>query len=290
MRRFVGRLGSVVLISSLFSYSQSTKLQLPPRVTAGSSFNIATTGRGRATLYFIGPARVVKRTVELGQDVAVSGDDINGSGVYQAVVCGSDGCASSALQVIPAAATKLTFLLHPSRVPVSTPNAVNGTALVSDKFHNTVIAPANVDFHLSLAGQGESTRSVRTVRGIAWFETGSNSKQGALQVTASLGDTAELRVIQQVASEACRLRMNASAVGRSVTLQTDPIRDCAGNPLPDGTIVSFTKTDAAGRSTVDTPIKKDKATAKFDVSGSAHISVACGVVLGNEISLEGGHE
>jgi hypothetical protein len=81
--------------------------------------------------------------------------------------------------------------------------------------------------------------------------------------------------------------MSAIPGTHAVTLQTEPIRDCAGNPLPDGTIVSFTKTDAAGKSTVDTPIKKDKATAKFEVSGPAHISVACGEALGNEISLAG---
>ncbi len=287
MRWFICRLGVVVLASAFSAFSQSTILQPPPKVIAGTSFNIATTGRGTATFYLVGPARVVKRTIEVGQDVAIPGDDINASGSYQAVACNSDGCASSVFQVMPTLASRLTFLLHPSRVPVSAPNAVNGTALVSDKYHNTVIAPAKVDFHLSFAGQGESSRSVQTVRGIAWFQMGSNPKQGALHVTASLGDTTEPRVIQQVASEACGLRMSASKAGGSVTLQTDPIRDCAGNPLPDGTIVSFTKTDAGGRSTVDTPIKKDKATAKFDVSGPAHISVACGVVLGNEISLGG---
>jgi hypothetical protein len=72
-----------------------------------------------------------------------------------------------------------------------------------------------------------------------------------------------------------------------VKIETDAIRDCAGNPLPDGTIVSFTKTDDTGRSTVDTPIKKDKATAQFELSGNARISVACGVALGNELSVSG---
>jgi hypothetical protein len=164
---------------------------------------------------------------------------------------------------------------------------VNGTALVSDRYRNTVITPVKVDFHLSLAGEAPSTRSVQTVRGIAWFEEASRPKQGVLKVVAALGEVSEPRVIQQVASDACGLRMSATPSGRSVTLQTDPIRDCKGNPLPDGTIVSFTKTDAAGRSTVDTPIKKDRAIAKFEVSGPAHVSVACGVALGNEISLGG---
>ena len=102
-----------------------------------------------------------------------------------------------------------------------------------------------------------------------------------------MGEIAELRVIQQVAFEACGLRMTATSNSGNVRVQTDPIRDCSGNPLPDGTIVSFTKTDQTGRSTVDTPIKKGIATAQFSVAGPARISLACGVVLGNEISIGG---
>jgi hypothetical protein len=43
----------------------------------------------------------------------------------------------------------------------------------------------------------------------------------------------------------------------------------------------------AGRSTVDTPLKKGVANAQFTLSGRARISVACGVVLGNEVSIGG---
>jgi len=94
-------------------------------------------------------------------------------------------------------------------------------------------------------------------------------------------------VIQQVAAEACGLRMRALTSGNTVTLETDPVRDCSGNALPDGTVVSFTKIDEGGKSTVDTPIKKSVARMQFRVRGTAQISVACGVVLGNEIALKG---
>ncbi len=137
-------------------------------------------------------------------------------------------------------------------------------------------------------GIGEPfNRRVPTELGIAWLQMGSTSKQGPLRVLASVGENAETRVIQQVASEACGLRMQATSGPRNVRLQTEPVRDCGGNPLPDGTVVSFTKIDGAGRSTVDTPIKKGVASAQFSVSGPARISVACGVVLGNEISFGG---
>jgi hypothetical protein len=268
------------------AFSQKAAIQTPSSVSAGNPLTVTTNGSGAATLYLMGPSHVHKQSIKLGQNVEISGQDLAVSGTYQAVICGSEGCVNATFQVLPAKPARLAFLLHPSRVPVSTPNAVNGTALVSDRYHNTVLASAKVDFHMSL-GEESATRSVQAVHGIAWFEMGSRPKQGALRVVASIDDTAEPRVIQQVASEACGLRISAAPAGRIVKLQTDPIRDCAGNPLPDGTIVSFTKTDAAGKSTVDTPIKKDKATAQFELSGPAHISVACGVVVGNELTLGG---
>jgi hypothetical protein len=285
MRRLLRNL-FFVIVFALPAFSQKAAIHAPSSVTAANPLTITTAGSGSATLYLIGPSHVRKQSIKLGQGVEISGQDLAVSGAYQAVACDSDGCVNAAFQVLPAKPARLAFLLHPSRVPVSTPNAVNGTALVSDRYHNTVLAPAKVDFHLSL-GEESSTRSVQTGRGIAWFEMGSRPKQGALQVVASIDNTEEPRVIQQVASEACGLRISAAPAGRLVELQTDPIRDCAGNPLPDGTIVSFTKTDSAGKSTVDTPIKKDKATAQFELSGPAHISVACGVVVGNELTLGG---
>lgn len=262
-------------------------LQPPAKVMAGTAFNIASTGQGGATFYLIGPDRVLKRKVELGQEIKIAAQEVQTAGLYKVSVCDSSGCNGASFVAQPSSPSRLIFLLHPSRVPVSTPDGVNGTALVTDRFRNTVITPAKVDFRFSPPGEPSSVRSVQTVRGIAWFQMPSRPKQGAFHVVASLGEISEPRVIQQVAAEACGLRMSAVPAGRAVTLQTDPIRDCAGNPVPDGTIVSFTKVDATGRSTVDTPIKKDRAIAKFDVSGPTRISVACGVVLGNEVSLGG---
>jgi hypothetical protein len=81
--------------------------------------------------------------------------------------------------------------------------------------------------------------------------------------------------------------MKAVTSGNIVTLETDPVRDCGGNALPDGTVVSFTKIDKEGKSTVDTPIRKGVARTQFSVNGPAQISVACGVMLGNEIVVNG---
>jgi hypothetical protein len=158
---------------------------------------------------------------------------------------------------------------------------------VFDQYFNLVLTPATVDFRVTPASGAGFSRQESTRHGVAWMRLGSTPREGRVQVTAVAGKVEEARVIQQVAAEACGLRMKAVASGDKVTLETDPVRDCSGNALPDGTVVSFTKVDKAGKSTVDTPIKKGVARAQFSIQGPAQISVACGVVLGNEIALNG---
>ncbi len=184
MRRTIWKICVVMVAWVAPALSQTPVLHAPSTVTAGSSMGIGTTGRGTATFYLVGPSHALKRTITLGQDITISGQDIAASGLYQAVACGSDGCANAGFQVLPSAPARLNFVLHPSRVPVSTPNAVNGTALVSDRFHNTVIAPAKVDFRI-VAIRGILARSQRTscprsgvVRNGVASETGCSSGRG----------------------------------------------------------------------------------------------------------------
>jgi hypothetical protein len=72
-----------------------------------------------------------------------------------------------------------------------------------------------------------------------------------------------------------------------IVVETDPIRDCTGNPVPDGTIVTFTQNDSNGKSAVDARIKKGIARAQLPNSSGATITVASGVVLGNELHVGG---
>jgi hypothetical protein len=278
---------TLILGSAHSAFSQNAALQVPSEVSAGAAFVLTTSGQGSATFYLLGPGSALKKAIQLGQDVPIGESVVTVSGWYQAIACNSSGCVNAAFQVQPASPARLSFLLHPSRVPVASGNAINATAFVFDRYQNTVLKPAKVNFKISLPSGPSMTRTGETARGVTWFEMGSTPKQGRLEIVATVGDVNEPRVIQQVASDACGLRMTATPAGRYVKLETDAIRDCAGNPLPDGTIVSFTKTDDTGRSTVDTPIKKDKATAQFELSGNARISVACGVALGNELSVSG---
>jgi hypothetical protein len=90
-------------------------------------------------------------------------------------------------------------------------------------------------------------------------------------------------VIQQVPGDPCGLKMSAHPDGQKIALETEPILDCNGNPVPDGTVVTFTETYDGAQTTVDVPVKKDIAQAEVPAHDGARITVATGVVLGNEI-------
>jgi hypothetical protein len=91
--------------------------------------------------------------------------------------------------------------------------------------------------------------------------------------------------VQQVASDPCNLRITGQRTATGILVQTEPVYDCAGNPVPDGTIVTFTATAGDMKSTVDAPVKQDVARAQIIAPGSAVISAASGVVVGNELRL-----
>jgi len=65
------------------------------------------------------------------------------------------------------------------------------------------------------------------------------------------------------------------------------VRDCSGNPVPDGTIVTFTAKDGHEVSFVDAPVKQDIARATMVAKGPVVISAASGVATGNELRLGG---
>jgi len=280
-------LAGVVLLCVLAGRARAADLSVPAVVEAGQSFSIPAEGSGQATFYLVGPDHVVKRSVTLGSDLAIQPSDVRAAGRYRAILCGPSSCTSAVFQVEAAKPAHLSFFLHPSRVPVSTPRSIDATAFVFDQYSNLVLTPAVVDFRITPASGAGLSRQSSTQKGVAWMRMDSTSHEGRVQVTAVSGNTEEARVIQQVAAEACGLRMKAMPSGNTVTLETDPVRDCSGNALPDGTVVSFTKVDREGKSTVDTPIKKGVARVQFSLHGPAHIGVACGVVLGNEVALNG---
>src|SRR5207302_647878 len=95
----------------------------------------------------------------------------------------------------------------------------------------------------AIRGKASASRAVTTKNGIAWTRMNSGSTQGAAQFVASLPgaedeEASVRRVVQQVAAEACNLRMRAQRTERAIVVETEPVKDCSGNSLPDGTIVT----------------------------------------------------
>jgi hypothetical protein len=275
----------MLLLAGLSSLemAQAADLHVPSTVTADSGLTFSSSGSGSATLYLIGPGTAVKRQVELGQEIQLSAEDLQNVGRYT-VVIGDD---SAVFFVTAAPVNSIAFLARPSRVPASTPNVISGTAFLFDKYQNLVLQPTPVKFELDEDGQ-TTTRTETSKGGVAYTKLDSARKAGPAQFVATSGSGSVRRVVQQVASDPCNIRMSAQPDKNKILVRTDPIRDCSGNPVPDGTIVTFTATDSQGKSTVDARIKRGIAEAELPASSGATISVASGVVVGNEIQWRGG--
>jgi hypothetical protein len=268
------------------SAAGQSDLRVPEIVTAGTATSILAPGNGGATLYLAGPDHTVKRAVNLGQEIPLRVDELQTAGRYVAVVC-SQSCSSAAFFVVPSVVSSLSFLVHPSRVPVGERDAISGVALPFDKFHNLVLAPVAMNFGLTLGNANLMSRSMASQGGVAWFRADSGSHAGTLQLLASTKDISARRVVQQVAADPCNIRIEAQRTAKGIAIETQPMRDCTGNPVQDGTVVSFTATGEQGKSTVDAPAKQGIARAQMTIPGRVVISAASGVVMGNEVRMGG---
>ena len=268
--------------------AQDVSLRAPTSAVAGEPFSIATTGSGSATFYLIGPTQSLKRDVELGQQISLNPKETQQAGRYVATICANE-CSSVTFFVSPAKPVRLTLLVHPSRAPVEQNDVISGVAFPFDEFGNLSLMPATVQFELRTNSKGSTTSShaVQTRDGVAWFRTNSGKSAGAVQLTASLDEAKARRVVQQVASDPCNLRIKGQRTSKGILVETEPVRDCSGNPVPDGTVVTFTAKNGSEISTVDAPVKQDVARARITATGPVVISAASGVVMGNELRLGG---
>jgi hypothetical protein len=283
-RRFTFFLGGLVLAATPLAFAQSGSLRLPKTVEAGSAFSIQSTGSGKAVLYIVGPGQVLRRSVQLGEPASFASGDLHNAGHYLAVLVSGSSTENGAFDVTTAhEPAVLSFLAKPSRVPVDSRDGISGVVYVFDTFQNLVLAPTKVSFQLSGVAGAAQTRTVLTRNGVASTKMNSAAKEGSGQFVAQVGNATGTRVIQQVPGEPCDLRMSARPSGQRLAVQTDPVRDCSGNVVPDGTIVTFTESYNGGESTVDAPLKQGVARAEMPAYNGAKISVATGVVLGNEI-------
>jgi hypothetical protein len=278
---------AIITVSFAFG-AWASEIHAPAQVAAGTAITVQTSGSGDATFYLIGPAVASKRKVQAGSNIPVDSDQLERAGRYIAVLCASDGCAATNFSVNPAAANRLSFLVHPSRIPVGASQGISAVAIVRDSFQNIVPKPEAVTFSVMAKNEKPVSAARTSENAVAWVRLTSAKKEGPTKLGASIGHADEIRVVQQVAADACNLRIKASRDKRGFLIETDPVHDCSGNPVPDGTVVSFTESDNAGKTTVDVPIKRGVAKVEMPIEGRAKITVASGVVTGNELEVAGG--
>jgi hypothetical protein len=281
-----------LLVSSALvtANGQSGDLNLPKNVVAGAAFSIPTAGSGKAILYIFGPAQILEREAQLGQSVEFAAGDLDNAGHYVAVLSGDSSTQTGEFDVAPASQpASLSFLARPSRIPVNLQNGITAAVYVFDAYQNLITSPTPVSFQLSVASAPAQTRTVVANQGAAWTGMNSATKEGNAKFVAQAGSISAVRVIQHVPGDPCGLKMSARKVGDKLDLETDPLRDCGGNAVTDGTIVTFTESWNGGQTTVDVPVKHGIAQAEVPACIGARISVATGVVMGNEIRWEG-HE
>jgi hypothetical protein len=271
------------LLGLLLATPLSAQLSAPSGVVAGQEANL---GKGKGDLLVFGPGMALRRSVR--GEIRMSGEELSNAGRYVAIL----GDEKATFFVKAGEASKLSFIARPSRVPVSQPDVVIGVAFVFDGHQNLILDPTKVKFGLTLAGSKGLEREMETRNGVAWVRTASGSREGPAAFTVAFVKAHEgsevKRVVQQVASDPCNIRMRAQRKGDTVEVVTDPVHDCSGNPVPDGTIVTFSQLAPNKlRSTVDARIKRGVARATLPAIDGATITVASGVVLGNEIRLGG---
>lgn len=261
-------------------------LGFPKTIEAGSAFSVQLPGSGQGMLYIIGPGDAIKKDVQLGGSVSFPLGALPNAGHYVAILSGG-GSGSSEFDVVATAkAADLSFLAKPSRLPVGVRDGISGAVYVFDNYRNLITTPMQIKFELTNPTGAAQTRSVMTHYGAAWSEFDSTAQQGRANFAASADGASSVRVIRQVPGDPCAIKMTAAAAGQKVQLTTDPLRDCSGNAVPDGTIVTFTQTYNGAESTVDVPLKRGIAEVQMPAHPGAMISVASGVVLGNQIRWE----
>jgi hypothetical protein len=274
----------VLALGITSALAQSGDLTIPKSIEAGAAFSIQCSGSGKGTLFIAGPGQMIKQDVQLGGTIAIPVGTLYNAGHYSVWIASDSSTQSGSLDVVPAQKpSDLTFIAKPSRLPVALHNAITGSTYVFDAYGNLITRPVQVSFELSNPGAPAQTRTVETRNGAAWTQMDSSTREGKAQFVARVGDISSTRIVGQVPGDPCTLKMSAKPAGNKIQLVTEPVRDCSGNAIPDGTIVTFTETYDDSKSTVDVPLKKGIASVQMPAHNGATISVASGVVLGNQI-------
>jgi hypothetical protein len=282
--RFACLISGILFAALPLAYAQDGRMTLPKIVEAGNAFAIQSTGSGKAALYIVGPGQVLKREVQLGHPAYFSTGSLYNAGRYLAILVAGSSTDNGWFDVAPASKpANLSFLAKPSRLSIGLHNGISGTLYIFDVYHNLITKPAPVSFKLSIPSGAVQQRTVTAHLGEATTEMDSGTKEGFAQFEAQVDGICSTRVVEQVPGSPCGLEMSAQPAGSQIHLQTNPVRDCSGNAVPDGTIITFTENYNGTQSTADVPLKHGIAQVELPANPGATITVASGVVLGNEI-------
>jgi hypothetical protein len=280
-------LGALAMSAVHLACAESGSLGLLKSVIAGEAFSIQSTGSGQATLYIVGTAQVIKRDVHLGELTYFPAGSLYNAGHYLALLRAGASTDSGTFDVVPASKPgSLSFLAKPSRLQIGLHDGISGAIYAFDSYDNLITVPTPVSFELSNPSGNVQTRAVTSSDGAASVEMDSTAQQGVDKFVARIDGASSVRVIRQVPGDPCALKMSVTRSGKQLQLVTDPVRDCSGNAVPDGTIVTFAENYGGSQSTVDVPLKRGIATVEMPAHEGATISVASGVVLGNQIRWE----
>lgn len=264
--------------------AQTGDLILPKSIEAGAAFSVQCGGSGKGTLYIAGPGQFIRQDVQLGNNIAIPSGTLYNAGHYSVWVTSDSSTQSGSIDVAPTQRpSDITFIAKPSRLAVALHNAITGSTYVFDTYGNLITRPMQVSFELSNPNAPAQSRTVQTSHGAAWTQMDSSPREGKAQFVARVGEISSTRIVGQVPGDPCTIRMSAKLSGNKVQLVTDPVRDCSGNAIPDGTIVTFTENYNDTKSTVDVPLKKGIASVEMPAHRGATISVASGIILGNQI-------
>lgn len=282
MAMLLGGLASAMMQSAI-----AQNLSAPMTVEAGAAFSIECPGGGKGALTIVGLGQVLRQDVQLGESVKFPAGSLHNAGHYIVILTGDQPTETGSLDVVPASRpADLTLLAKPSRLPVSLHNGITGAVYLYDAYKNLIVTPLPISFDLSGPSGAVQTRTVTTQNGAAWTEMDSTGQQGADKFVARVAGISGTRVIAQVPGDPCGLKMSAKPSGQQIELETEPVKDCSGNAVPDGTIVTFTENFDGRESTVDVPLKRGIAQVEMPEHEGATITVASGVVLGNQIRWE----
>jgi len=278
--------GLLALAVGIPGWSQSLDAAFPKQIEAGSAFSVELPGSGEGTLYLVGPGQVLRRTVRLGETTEFPAGSLYNAGHYVAFLLGQASPTTEFDVIATKNPAEMSFLANPSRLPVSQRDGISGAVYIFDSYRNLIASQIPVQFQLVTPTGTNQMRSTEARYGVASVEFDSTSEQGADKFIASAGNVSSTRVIRQVSGDPCGIKMSAAQVGKNVQLSTEPLKDCSGNAVPDGTVVTFTQTYGGCESTVDVPMKRGIAEVQMPSHPGATITVASGVVLGNQIRWE----